>query len=98
MKTNKTQNVEEGIFLTKDEYSLLIDGYCRQQRYNKYYIPIELCNIILLFHGRGFHYFIIFEKQKGNKNEYQTNELLCLNIYTKDKKIIDNSCWIEDDC
>ena len=81
---------QQPLFLTTIEKSLLIDGYTKTKFYNKY-IPIELCNLIILFFNQFFNFFIIFEK--GNDNWNQTNELLCFNIENKQKSTIQNECW-----
>jgi len=78
--------------LTKTKLFILIDGYCRRMRYQKNYISLDLCDIIVQFYNTiYFDIFIIFEK--GSEKWIQTtNELLCFNIENKQKKIIENEC------
>ena len=78
------------IFLSSEEKSLLIDGYTRKIKNDKQYIPIELCNIIIVYFSNRFNFFIVFEK---NGIRGKTNELLCFNIENKQKLIIENECW-----
>ena len=64
---------EELYFLTKEEKALLIDGYTRKIKNDNDYIPIELCNIIIVYFTHWFNFFIVFEK--GNVVG-KTNELI----------------------
>ena len=69
------------VFLSEIEKCLLVDGYCRKNRNNGKYIPIELCNIIILFYKNNFNcdFFIIFEKI----DDSYFNELFCYDIKSK---------------
>src|SRR5690348_3169221 len=79
--------------LSNEEKILLIDGYCQKNRYNKNYISVDLCAIILEFFSNIliYDFIIIFEKYK-NEDDH-VNELLCYDLKLKTKLIKNNELW-----
>src|SRR5689334_638529 len=84
---------EKAVFLSKNEKYLFIDGYIRMCRYNGKYIPIELCNIIILYYKNHFNcdFIIIFEKY-ANDSDY-LNECFCYDLKSRTKIINNNQLW-----
>ena len=79
----------EILFLSENQKLLLVDGYSRKYKHNHQYIPIELCNIIILHFAILFDFFIVFEKYW---NDF-FNEMVCYDMKSKSKIIKNNNIW-----
>src|SRR5687768_11348852 len=79
-------SIRQDSMLTKWQISLLVDSYSQQIKYNKRYILLDLCSIIILYFYNYFHFFILFENQKPDEK----NKLLCFNTGNKQKRAMEN--------
>src|ERR1700759_124838 len=86
----KKETETEPLFLSKIEYLILIDGYCRKQTYRESYIAIDLCRLIMEYFIDNLYFYIISEKGLLGG---EINELLCFNFENNTKTIIENRCW-----
>src|SRR5437762_12736615 len=94
IKTNtKTNN--DIIFLSKKQKLFLIDGYSKKLKYNKQYIPIELCNIIIeyFYNIKHFDFISVFEIRNNN----HVNQSFSYDIKSKTTVIKKNKLWEYND-
>src|ERR1700759_882045 len=94
-KTSSSSSSSKHFIFSKQDINCLIDGYSRKHKYNQKYIPIELCQIIILYLQFILNFIIIFEKDEYNNN---VNKLLCFDIKSKTKIIKENKIWKHNIC